>query len=130
MPVPVAIIVCEGDIDTIAHIAKALERKLPVIIMKGSGTAADVVVDYLEKYFTFIVILPLNLNQKLIYVYLSKDIFLKDKTLIYEICLFLLIWLHFISEFKAENYLRDVTKSQYFPRYFTYIYYSEKKMYL
>lgn len=75
MPVPVAIIVCEGDIDTIAHIAKALERKLPVIIMKGSGTAADVVVDYLEKYFTFIVILPLNLNQKLIYVYLSKDIF-------------------------------------------------------
>uniref|UniRef100_A0A8W8NU11 TRPM SLOG domain-containing protein n=1 Tax=Magallana gigas TaxID=29159 RepID=A0A8W8NU11_MAGGI len=48
MPVPVAIIVCEGDIDTIAHIAKALERKLPVIIMKGSGTAADVVIDYLE----------------------------------------------------------------------------------
>lgn len=93
MPVPVAIIVCEGDIDTIAHIAKALERKLPVIIMKGSGTAADVVVDYLEKYFTFIVILPLNMNQKC-----------KDKTLIFEICLFLLIWLHFISRFIAENY--------------------------
>lgn len=75
MPVPVAIIVCEGDIDTIAHIAKALERKLPVIIMKGSGTAADVVVDYLEKYFTFIVILPLNMNQTWIYACLSKDIF-------------------------------------------------------
>lgn len=75
MPVPVAIIVCEGDIDTIAHIAKALERKLPVVIMKGSGTAADVVVDYLEKYFTFIVILPLNMNQKWIYACLSKDIF-------------------------------------------------------
>lgn len=75
MSVPVVIIVCEGDIDTIAHIAKALERKLPVIIMKGSGTAADVVVDYLEKYFTFIVILSLNLKKKLIYVYLSVDIF-------------------------------------------------------
>lgn len=35
--------------------------------------------------------------------------------------------MHFISEFIAENYLHDVTKSQYFPRYFTYIYYSEKK---
>ncbi|XP_052693640.1 transient receptor potential cation channel subfamily M member 2-like [Crassostrea angulata] len=48
MPVPIAIIVCEGDIETIAHIAKALQHKLPVIIMKGSGMAADLVVDYLE----------------------------------------------------------------------------------
>lgn len=50
MPVPIAIIVCEGDIETIAHISKALQHKLPVIIMKGSGMAADLVVDYLEKY--------------------------------------------------------------------------------
>eukprot|EP00105_Crassostrea_gigas_P038065 XP_019922213.1 PREDICTED: uncharacterized protein LOC105326905 isoform X5 [Crassostrea gigas] len=48
MPVPIAIIVCEGDIETIAHISKALQHKLPVIIMKGSGMAADLVVDYLE----------------------------------------------------------------------------------
>lgn len=51
MPVPIAIIVSEGDIETIAHISKALQHKLPVIIMKGSGMAADLVVDYLEKYF-------------------------------------------------------------------------------
>lgn len=50
MPVPIAIIVCEGDIETIAHISKALQNKLPVIVMKGSGMAADLVVDYLEKY--------------------------------------------------------------------------------
>lgn len=50
MPVPIAIIVCEGDIETIDHISKALQHKLPVIIMKGSGMAADLVVDYLEKY--------------------------------------------------------------------------------
>lgn len=50
MPVPIAIIVCEGDIEMIAHISKALQHKLPVIIMKGSGMAADLVVDYLEKY--------------------------------------------------------------------------------
>lgn len=50
MPVPIAIIVCEGDIETISHISKALQNKLPVIVMKGSGMAADLVVDYLEKY--------------------------------------------------------------------------------
>lgn len=48
MPVPIAIIVCEGDTETISHIAKALEKNLPIIIMKGSGKAADLVLDYLE----------------------------------------------------------------------------------
>lgn len=48
MPVPIAIVVCEGDIETIAHISKALQHKLPVIIMKGSGMAADLVVDYFK----------------------------------------------------------------------------------
>lgn len=50
MSVPIAIIVCEGDIDTITHISEALKNKLPVIIMKGSGKAADLVSDYLDKY--------------------------------------------------------------------------------
>lgn len=47
-PVPIVIIVCEGDIQTIAHISKALHRKLPVIIAKGSGKAADLVLDFLD----------------------------------------------------------------------------------
>eukprot|EP00105_Crassostrea_gigas_P000727 XP_011412642.1 PREDICTED: uncharacterized protein LOC105317633 [Crassostrea gigas] len=49
MPIPVAIIVCEGDLKTIVHIAKALQENIPVIIMKGSGKAADLVLDYIEK---------------------------------------------------------------------------------
>ena len=49
MPVPIAVIVCEGDLGTIAHIAKTLLNKLPVIIMKGSGKAADLVLDFLER---------------------------------------------------------------------------------
>lgn len=49
MPVPIAIIVCEGDLETIAHTAGALRTKLPVIIMKGSGKAADLILDYLEQ---------------------------------------------------------------------------------
>lgn len=51
IPVPTAVIVCEGDIQTISHISKALKNQLPVIIMKGSGKAADLVLDYLDKYF-------------------------------------------------------------------------------
>lgn len=49
--VPIAIIACEGDFKTIKKIAAALEKKIPVIIMKGSGKAADLVLDYLQKYF-------------------------------------------------------------------------------
>ena len=50
MPVPIAIIVCEGDIDTIAHTAGALQNKLPVVIIKGSGKAADLILNYIERY--------------------------------------------------------------------------------
>lgn len=49
MPVQIAIIVCEGDLKTIVHIAKALKENIPVIIMKGSGNAADLVLDYIDK---------------------------------------------------------------------------------
>lgn len=50
MPVPIAIIVCEGNIETIAHISEALGNNIAVIIMKGSGKAADLVSGYLDKY--------------------------------------------------------------------------------
>lgn len=49
MPVPIAVIVCEGDIDTISHVSESLINKLPVIIMKGSGKAADFILEFLEK---------------------------------------------------------------------------------
>lgn len=49
MPVPIVIIVCEGDLRTIVHIAEALKANVPVIIIKGSGKAADLVLDYIEK---------------------------------------------------------------------------------
>lgn len=49
MPVPIAIIVCEGDLKTIKHILNALEKKIPIIIMKGSGMAADLLCERLEK---------------------------------------------------------------------------------
>lgn len=51
IPIPVAIIVCEGDLVTIAQTSHALKNCLPVIIMKGSGKAADLTIDYLERYY-------------------------------------------------------------------------------
>nr|XP_034320576.1 transient receptor potential cation channel subfamily M member-like 2 isoform X2 [Crassostrea gigas] len=48
MPVPLAIIVCEGDLQTIDHISQALQKNIPVIIMKGSGKAADLVLDFIR----------------------------------------------------------------------------------
>lgn len=48
IPIPVVVIVCEGDVQTIFHISEALRNQLPVIIMKGSGMAADLVLDYLD----------------------------------------------------------------------------------
>lgn len=50
IPVPTVVIVCEGDIQTISHISNALSNQLPVIIMKGSGMSADLVLDYLDHY--------------------------------------------------------------------------------
>lgn len=49
MTVPVAIFVCGGDNETMNHICTALREEIPVIIMKGSGMAADLVVDYMNK---------------------------------------------------------------------------------
>lgn len=54
MPVPLAIIVCEGDLQTIDHISQALQKNIPVIIMKGSGKAADLVLDFIRR-FRFII---------------------------------------------------------------------------
>lgn len=49
MPVPITIFVCGGDIETIYDISEALRRNIPVIIMKGSGMGADLVVDFINK---------------------------------------------------------------------------------
>lgn len=48
IPIPITLIVCGGDSGTITHISKALQNNIPVIIMKGSGKAADLVLSYLE----------------------------------------------------------------------------------
>ena len=64
MPVLIAIIVCEGDVTTISHVSKAVQCKLPVIIMKGSGMASDLILNYIERYDIFIKILTWLLSNE------------------------------------------------------------------
>ncbi|XP_061190174.1 uncharacterized protein LOC133198035 [Saccostrea echinata] len=48
MHVPIVIILVEGGLDDIKHVAEAVHSKVPVIVIKGSGKAADITLDYLE----------------------------------------------------------------------------------
>ncbi|XP_062566533.1 transient receptor potential cation channel subfamily M member 2-like, partial [Saccostrea cucullata] len=50
LPIPIVLLACEGDIHTIKHIVGALDRKIPVIIIKGSGKAADLIADYMKNH--------------------------------------------------------------------------------
>jgi accessory colonization factor AcfC len=39
--------VAEGDIKTIRHVEQTLKKGLPIVVVKGSGKAADVISGYL-----------------------------------------------------------------------------------
>lgn len=48
MKVPVLLIVVEGDISTIHQVMTVLENNIPVLLIRGSGKAADFIAEYLE----------------------------------------------------------------------------------
>ncbi|XP_052100105.1 transient receptor potential cation channel subfamily M member 8-like isoform X2 [Mytilus californianus] len=47
MEIPVLLVVAEGDIETIHQVESSVESNIPVLLVKGSGKAADLLVDYL-----------------------------------------------------------------------------------
>ncbi|CAG2199288.1 unnamed protein product [Mytilus edulis] len=47
--VPVLTIVAEGDLDTIEAVNQVLKQDLPILIIKGSGKAADFIAEFIEK---------------------------------------------------------------------------------
>ncbi|XP_076101188.1 transient receptor potential cation channel subfamily M member 6-like [Mytilus galloprovincialis] len=49
MRVPVLMIAVEGDKSTIHQIKEAVERNIPVLLMKGSGKAVDFIIEYLNE---------------------------------------------------------------------------------
>ncbi|XP_033749437.1 transient receptor potential cation channel subfamily M member 1-like [Pecten maximus] len=43
MKVPTLVIVVEGDLETISHVAEAVKKDIPVLLVRGSGMAADLI---------------------------------------------------------------------------------------
>ncbi|KAK3090744.1 hypothetical protein FSP39_014255 [Pinctada imbricata] len=50
MRVPVMVVVVEGDLRTIKHAALSVKNNIPVLLVKGSGMAADLIVKFIEEY--------------------------------------------------------------------------------
>ena len=49
MKVPVLVIVAEGDLQTIDHVVQVLKRDIPVLILRGSGKAADLIAECMDE---------------------------------------------------------------------------------
>jgi len=43
MKLPEVLMVVEGDLETIDHVYRAVEHDIPVVLIKGSGMAADLI---------------------------------------------------------------------------------------
>ena len=48
MKVPVLVIVVEGDLQTLDHVIAVLKKNIPVLILQGTGKAADLIAEHLE----------------------------------------------------------------------------------
>ena len=49
LKMPVLVIVAEGDLASIELVKKVLEQSIPVLVLKGSGKAADLIAEGLDK---------------------------------------------------------------------------------
>ncbi|CAG2216069.1 unnamed protein product [Mytilus edulis] len=46
--IPIIVLLAEGDMDSLRHVDKILKQGTPVIVMKGTGKSADIIIQYLE----------------------------------------------------------------------------------
>lgn len=49
MRVPVVIIAVEGDVTTVHQILSSIQRKVPVLLVKGSGKAVDCIIEFIKE---------------------------------------------------------------------------------
>ncbi|XP_071166777.1 uncharacterized protein [Mytilus edulis] len=49
MRVPVVVIAVEGDVTTVHQIQSSIRRKIPVLLVKGSGKAVDFIIEYIKE---------------------------------------------------------------------------------
>ena len=47
--VPVLVIVIEGDLSTLDVVVEVLEKRIPVLILQGSGKAADLIAECMSQ---------------------------------------------------------------------------------
>ncbi|CAG2209309.1 unnamed protein product [Mytilus edulis] len=89
--VPVLTIVAEGDLDTIEAVNQVLKQDLPILIIKGSGKAADFIAEFIE-------------NDKI-----SITEYIKDKTpLLFGIASHDLMKREFVSKGSQKNQQNDL----------------------
>ena len=49
MNVPVVVLVAEGDLHTLDVVVEVLKKCIPVVILQGSGKAADLIAECMEE---------------------------------------------------------------------------------
>lgn len=49
MKVPVLLLVVEGDMRTVHQVKATVKKNIPVLLIKGSGNAADLISNYLDE---------------------------------------------------------------------------------
>ena len=54
MRLPVIVIVVEGDMETLEHAATLVQKGIPIIVVKGTGKAADFIANCIEEYVQFL----------------------------------------------------------------------------
>ena len=50
MCLPLVVVVVEGDMDTLEHTSELIEKGIPLIVIKGTGKAADFIANCMEEY--------------------------------------------------------------------------------
>ncbi|VDI36243.1 Hypothetical predicted protein [Mytilus galloprovincialis] len=78
--IPVLVIVAEGDLSTLDHVVKVLKRGIPVLVLKGSGKAADLIAECIDNIDSIEIRAPLLFG-----IYFQKDDFKRVKNYITEI---------------------------------------------
>ncbi|XP_076102526.1 transient receptor potential cation channel subfamily M member 2-like isoform X1 [Mytilus galloprovincialis] len=78
--IPVLVIVAEGDLSTLDQVVKVLKRGIPVLVLKGSGKAADLIAECIDNIDSIEIRAPLLFG-----IYFQMDDFKRVKNYIKEI---------------------------------------------
>ncbi|CAG2258170.1 unnamed protein product [Mytilus edulis] len=78
--VPVVLVVVNGDLDTLSHVAKAVQCGISVVVAKGTGGVSDLLAMCIEDMRNLRKVSPLVLNRKI-----TEDVYTKIETAVHII---------------------------------------------